>query len=110
MHHVKLTHEERRLRRKAIAAAVRAGDALPEVCQRFDVSLATVAASLKETGTPAPRGRGKVFSSYYAIAQLLNTDRSLTEIAGLLKVSVQRVSEIYRACRKAGIAVKVRER
>ena len=109
-----MTHNERHQRRSDIAAAITAGTPAAEMAQRHGMSLSNVYLACKEFGVQS-NGASTVKenrvpqSTFSIIAALLNTDRTMIDLAAQFRISKQRVSQIYRRCLDCGIAVRKRE-
>lgn len=108
-----MTRDEQTARRKAIADFVAANHSLADAAAKFNVSRVTVGVACRENGTPIPKPgrparRLPAPATYQIISALCAGDDPLTAIAGRFGISKQRVAEIYRECRKAGVPVRVR--
>jgi transposase len=102
-----LTHPERAARRAALAADVARGEDVGEVARRHGVSLATVRTScLAAHVVPGalPSTKVRAATSFQILAALLRGER-MVDIADHFGVSKQRVEQIQRAAREAGIEV-----
>ncbi len=106
----KLTHDQRRNRRSAIAEFAKTHTKY-ETMNEFGVSKTCVRDAIKEHGVSFKKDISMLSSnSFDVIALLINTEKSLLEIASDLHMTHQRVSQIYISCKKAGIPVKIRKR
>ena len=108
-----MTHDDRIARRKEMAKVVKNGTSREAVAQNFSVSLATVTSACRENGVNVDRRGEKQldrFDAYKILADLINTRKKVKVIAkDNGDVSVQRVSQIYRRARKAGIEMPMRK-
>ena len=102
-----ISHAERRERRRQIADHVRKHRDIGLSAREFEVSESTVRKVCIEFGIDTPkqgnRGREMSGSTYEILADLINTDKSMKQIAKERELSVQRVSEIASKARQAGI-------
>ena len=99
-----LTHEQRRSRRKVIAQDVANGSSMAEVCQRHKVTRHTAWSACKENGVPMlHNGCHLPPSSYRILADLLNTDDTLRDIAAKHRVTHQFVFIVLKQAKDAGI-------
>jgi hypothetical protein len=107
-----LSYAERAARRKEIAAFVAAGATTAEAAAKFGVSRGRAWAACRENGVtlPAAETQTTAPATYQIIAALCAGGETLTSIAARHAVTKQRVSEIYSACRAAGIPVRRRTR
>ena len=104
-----MNHSERRLRRKAIAAAISDGKSLQWVASKFGVTVTTVYESCRENGVVPRRihskPREKPIRQMWprVLALLINSPKSLADIGRDLGISPQRVSQIKELAVGAGI-------
>lgn len=98
---MKMSHEERAMRRKKIAEyASEHGSS--SAATEFGVSLGTVRGALQESGVRKTQGHQNASVSSYYILRLLLDGVSRTEIAAKQKITKQRVSHIKMAAQSAG--------
>ncbi len=106
-----LTHAQRAERRESIAEKVRQGLSPAAVAREFGVSLGTVYLACRTHGVkPRPRdplkdGRSKVpvrQRTLAVLAQLAQTSRTLSEIATMHDLSVERVRQLMLYAHEAG--------
>jgi hypothetical protein len=104
-----LSHDARLARRRAIAQAVRAaGGQTHGIAMTFGVSQTTVHFACAECGVAIqPRRSGKS-STYALIAALFDAGRTMDAIAREFGVTAQRIGNVYRDCRRAGVPVPQR--
>lgn len=102
-----MSQEERRLRASRIVEAVRGGSTREAVAAEFDVTADYVRRCCSHAGIC--KGRA-TFRSYEVIASLINTTKTLTEIAGEYGVTKQAIHGVYQKCLTAGIPVHRRDR
>ncbi len=107
-----MTHAERHERREAVVSSLRAGQEEADVAAQFGlcekyvrlIGLFTGALKLKATKLHNKRSR-KRGHTVAALAALLNTDDSQSEIACKLNVTRQRVNQIMLEATAAGIVI-----
>ncbi len=109
-----MTHGERALRRRCIADAVNGGSSLAEACEWYGVCVATVKVACAEHGVDWPRTYGPNGElgrwGLALLADLLNSDDRVEDIAARRGVSVSAVYERRKAALEAGIKVPRRRR
>jgi transposase-like protein len=104
-----LSHEDRQVRRRGMAEAVRAGERLTEVARRFGVVPATVREACRLHGVKSSQPARKLSrSTYRVLAALFDRTRTTRQIAQDFAVSHQWVYLIYQKAVAAGIPVPVR--
>lgn len=104
-----MTHEQRRERRKRIADAVRAGKTSDEIARQFGTGRETLRRACEENDVPVPcEAPREPHPSGYRIIAALFGDETYTEIAARFGVSEQRVGQIAKKCRDAGVPLPER--
>jgi hypothetical protein len=104
-----MNHLERRLRRRAMAAAAHDGKPIEWVAFEFGVTVATVHGACRENGVVPRRihsnPREKPVRQMWptVLALLINSSKSLADIGRDLNISPQRVSQIKELAVGAGI-------
>lgn len=102
----KLTHEQRAERRKQIAAEVlESGASSLAVARKYRVSEALVRSACGEHGERPMYSREL---PYKAIADMINTDDTLTEIGERHGFTATYMQKVYRRCLDAGIVMPKR--
>lgn len=100
-----MTHDERRERRKRIAADAATGMTVAEICKKYGVGARTVHGAAAEYGTVlSPRRLPKV-NTFYILRQLLRGGRSYADIAAEADLTTQRVLQIANRAREAGFEI-----
>ena len=106
-----MTREERAARRLRIAGAVRGGMSLPAAAKRFNTTPQHVRTSCVEHGIPIPRQdpRWAVGQSLKIAATLQQGDPAVgfAAVARHLKVTRERVRQVYREARRVGLKVGI---
>lgn len=100
-----MTHKERAKRRGEMAQLVSAGVSLAEVAHLYSVTEATVRNACAEYGQHTRYNRRIPYS---AIADMLNTEDTLTAIAERHKLPANYAAKIYRRCVAAGMKMAKR--
>jgi len=106
------THEQRKIRRKSMALAVKSGSLMGETAEMYDVSVHTVRDACKENGVNIPfvnRTSNKEthrvpLTHFQIVADLQNTVLTYQEIGAKYGVSRERVRQI----REYAIASKIK--
>lgn len=107
-----MTHEEKRVRRKAIAEAVADGMAPREAAQQFGVNICWVYTSCKEYGVKCDGGPGNIaqVNTFAILKALVDGDLYYSEIASKYGITKQRVEQIARRAEMAGWSLALRKR
>lgn len=109
-----MTHDERREQRRVIAEYVRArgsdGSALVAACRKFGASATKVRVACAEFEVPLAGRDRSLERTLRIVADLADATDTYDAISRRHGVSRQRVSEVYRAARAAGLPVPVRKR
>ncbi len=100
-----ISHEQRRIRRKAIADAIASGDLYSKVAVKFGVSIATVFSAMSENGVPAEGLRVSRQVNTLRIIQCLMGGLRPVDIAAEFGVSRQRIHTIRADAIKAGFKI-----
>lgn len=106
-----MTHAARAARRKQVADMVRRCGDVAAVCTHFGLSKMTVYDACREHGVSPPLFNGAGFyghEKYQLLADLINTDTPLTQLAAKYGCGRMAVGRVYAACRVAGVPVKLR--
>lgn len=98
-----LTHDDRRERRAAIAAAVESGQAAADAAIEWGVSVGLVHQACREHGVSLRTIQSG--TTLEILARLLNTQDCLHTIATDLGVKFSRVRSVLQLARRAGIRV-----
>lgn len=107
----KMTHEERRERRKQIAEAYSSGRSYSEISAEFNVSIETMRTCRQEFGMPYRAQTSPVTHSPYSIiADIINGQMNMNQIAAKHGVSDQRVRQIQQNLLDAGACLPERKR
>ena len=86
---------------------------LEEVCAKYGMTITTIYKTAKELDVDyrsSPRGAPLHLSTYGLLAELLNTDKTLREIADAHGYTHQNISAILQKARAAGIRFPHRRR
>jgi transposase len=107
-----MTHAERRDRRKAIAEDARAGMGVAELVEKYGVCYGVVHRACADEGVRILKSRAHPLSAttYHVLAELFRPGVSLRTVSEKFHVSRERVHQIYRNARDAGIPVPARPR
>ncbi len=104
-----LTHAQILARRRQMAADVESGADPDVVVQRYGVTLALVQKSCREFGVSYPRRTALCASSTFRVlARLIASAEPYSEIGKSMNVSKQRVYQIAKMARDAGIHIPER--
>ncbi len=106
-----MTHDERADRDRAILQYVADGHTITEATNEFGVSYSLVYSALSASGVKPIPGYPGVTSDQVQteagalriVAELLNTNAEYAVIARRLGVSTQRVGEVFKAAKFAGV-------
>lgn len=105
-----MTRQEKTQRRKDVSNDILAGLSIKEVTEKYDIGYDTVLKACKEHGVivkyPNKTRNNKV---YKILADLINTQDTLTQIAERHNVTKQYVSIVYTLSREAGIQIQERK-
>ncbi len=104
-----MRHSERAIKRMEIAVFIRDGGTVKEAEMAFNVKGSHVRACCRENNVNIPGKPRGAFGAYRVIAALLNTEKSLTEIAEECNTTKQNISQIYLKCLENGIVMKERK-
>jgi hypothetical protein len=105
-----MTGEKRRQIRKNIADDVLSGMTIKELCKKYKVSMHQVHMACKEHGVQPPLHIKLQASTYSVIADLINTNKSFSQIGREKYITRQRVEQVYHRCKETGIPVKSRSK
>lgn len=105
-----VTHDERRVRRNAIADFCREGGTVNAACRKFGVGATLVGTACTIAGViPGKPKRGAPSKlRLKLIAELVNSARSYAALARKYKLSRQAVQQLAHHCATAGLKVKPR--
>jgi hypothetical protein len=104
------THNDRSQRRQLMAQHVARGHTLADTASHFGVTTQTVRSSCLQYDQPTRNEQLRLLAtgSYAALADLLNTEHSLSEIARRRRSTRQRVFSVMQQAIKSGIQIKER--
>lgn len=107
-----LSHEERELRRIAIADYIKEGNSSTDAMETFGVSDMTVSRACKEDGVHPRCGKFSMRSNYTfkVLFLLMNTKATIQSLADKFRVSRQRIFHIKNAAIDAGFKIPARPR
>ena len=103
------SHATGRVRRKAMAEAIQAGESEAKVAKRFGVEVGYVRRAARQNGVLIAAERYKDTSAYDVIGDLCRTTDPLAVVAIRHGLSRARISQIYTRCREVGIPVNRRK-
>ena len=101
-----MDQKQRHQRRLAIAEAVRQGEAIPVVAEKFGVSTHTVYQASR-TGRPRALKKGRA-NVYAIIGRLCSGTEPFADLAKEFRVSRQYIHAVYQRAGKAKIPVRSR--
>ena len=101
-----MDQKKRHQRRLAIAEAVRQGEAIPVVAEKFGVSTHTVYQASR-TGRPRALKKGRA-NVYAIIGRLCSGTEPFSDLAKEFRVSRQYIHAVYQRASKAKIPVRAR--
>ena len=97
-----MTHDERRLRRQKVKAAIAEGKLIDEIAEEYGLRREYVSRLV-------PHYKRVPFRTIKVLADLLNTKLTVRELAIKYKVSKQRIAQILKEAKDAGIVFYIRE-
>jgi transposase len=102
----RLTHEDRRERRKSMAADYTGGMTTKDICKKYDVSPMLVSHALSEFGIPSRRDSQRVGSRTFDVLKSLMDGGRNVDVAAEFGVSREWVRQIHDRAVEAGILKK----
>lgn len=102
----RMSHVERQARREQIVAFMRGGSrTLVEAAEKFGLSVWSVKAFCQAAGLPWVRNvpTYKQGNTFACLAELFKPNQTLQEIAERMKLSKQRVVQVYEAAAKVSL-------
>ena len=104
-----MTHKESRERNERIVGEAKEGATIESLASKYGLSLSYINHICRAGGYLFPRTRCKRINSMPIVAELCNTDKTLSVIAEEHGVTRQAVSLIYIAAKDAGVPVNERK-